>query len=171
MDPKYKNQTITTNHNDAQTTPQPMVHSQPPGQQPMQPTVHSQFTEKAWKKVKIGACVLIASCAVGILLLPASYNYSEETLDISASALAAVYIFSTLLQLWLIILGFRLFKKDFAFMVLSSLKRRFLYLVPIAISMLFVTQWNKFANLVAFILLLFACADLKKAGVITSYKQ
>ncbi len=158
MNPEYNNQTPPN------TTDQPNeVPSLPPAQQPpVLSPAQNQFADKAWKKTKIGAILLIASCGLGLILLPSSYSYTVETTTVSASSLILLYASSALLQVILVIIGFRLLKREWALVALASAKRRAFILLPILFSALFVMQWNKFANLAAFALLLFAGRDLNK---------
>ncbi|HEX6462570.1 MAG TPA: hypothetical protein VFZ58_04900 [Candidatus Saccharimonadales bacterium] len=169
MNPQNTNQPVQSSTTQPEAAPNPQ--SPPQTAVPVPPTANNQFAHKAWVKIKLGAAILLASCAMSLLLLPASYNYSDQTTDLSTSSLTTLYAFYALVLILLIVLSIRLFKKAWAFAMLGSLKRRLLSLLPIVISLLLVSQWNRFANLVVLILLLYATVDLKKAGIISSYKQ
>jgi hypothetical protein len=156
MNPQQQNQ-VPLNQNQQSAEPQ----------QVSQTSVSDQLASKAYTKVKVSAYILIASAILGIVLLPASYSYTEQETSLSTPLILTMVIISALVQLWLIVLAVKLFKREYVIDVLSSVKRRFLTFLPLILSLLFVNQWSKFANLVAFVFILFAIMNLKKAGVIS----
>lgn len=138
----------------------------PPVHQSEQSLGNNQLISKAYAKTKTSAWILIASAVLGLVLLPSSYSYMEQETSLSTPVIITMVAISALVQLWLMILAVRLFKREYVVGMLSSTKRRLLAFLPLILSLLFVNQWSKFANLVAFVLILFAIMNFKKAGSI-----